>query len=56
MGVGASIAMGGNSVQLLLALPTLSPSGFGAIAGMLLGIWGGYYIIKCCVICYYIIV
>ena len=48
MGVGASIAMGGNSVQLLLALPTLSPSGFGAIAGMLLGIWGGYYIIKCC--------
>ncbi|MBU2923438.1 YeeE/YedE thiosulfate transporter family protein [Colwellia sp. 4_MG-2023] len=47
MGVGASIAMGGNSVQLLLALPTLSPSGFGAVAGMLLGIWGGSYIIKC---------
>lgn len=47
MGVGASIAMGGNSVQLLLALPTLSPSGFCAVAGMLLGIWGGHYVIKC---------
>lgn len=47
MGVGASIAMGGNSVQLLLALPTLSPAGFCAVAGMLLGIWGGQYIIKC---------
>lgn len=47
MGVGASIAMGGNSVQLLLALPTLSPSGFAAVAGMLLGILGGIYIIKC---------
>ncbi|MEP4890971.1 MAG: YeeE/YedE thiosulfate transporter family protein [Aliiglaciecola sp.] len=47
MGVGASIAMGGNSVQLLLALPTLSPSGFGAVAGMLMGIWAGHYIIRC---------
>lgn len=46
MGIGASIAMGGNSVQLLLALPTFSPAGFGAIGGMLLGIWGGLYIRK----------
>ncbi len=44
MGIGASIAMGGNSVQLLLALPTFSPSGFGAIAGMLIGIWCGLYV------------
>jgi uncharacterized membrane protein YedE/YeeE len=44
MGTGASLAMGANSVQLLLALPTLSPAGFGAIAGMLLGIWSGLYI------------
>jgi uncharacterized membrane protein YedE/YeeE len=44
MGIGASLAMGGNSVQLLLALPTLSPAGFGAIAGMLVGIWSGLYI------------
>ncbi|MEP0356055.1 YeeE/YedE thiosulfate transporter family protein [Paraglaciecola sp.] len=43
MGTGASLAMGGNSVQLLLALPILSPAGFGAIAGMLLGIWSGLY-------------
>jgi hypothetical protein len=44
MGTGASLAMGGNSVQLLLGLPTLSPAGFGAIAGMLLGIWFGLYV------------
>ena len=46
MGIGASLAMGGNSVQLLLAMPILSPAGFGAIAGMLLGIWIGLYIRK----------
>jgi hypothetical protein len=44
MGIGASIAMGGNSVQLLLALPTFSPAGFGSVGGMLLGIWSGLYI------------
>jgi hypothetical protein len=46
MGLGASLAMGGNSVQLLLALPIFSPAGFGAIGGMLLGIWIGLYIRK----------
>lgn len=44
MGIGASLAMGGNSVQLLLALPIFSPAGFGAIGGMLLGIWIGQFI------------
>ena len=43
MGIGASLAMGGNSVQLLLALPSFSPAGFGSITGMLLGIWIGLY-------------
>jgi len=41
MGIGASLAMGGNSVQLLLALPAFSPAGFASIAGILLGIWTG---------------
>jgi hypothetical protein len=36
--------MGANNVQLLLALPILSPAGFGAVAGMLLGILSGLYI------------
>jgi uncharacterized membrane protein YedE/YeeE len=44
MGTGASLAMGANSVQLLLALPVFSPAGFGAVASMLLGIWIGLYI------------
>ena len=44
MGVGASLAMGGNSVQLLMAVPVLSPGGLGAVGGMLLGIWSGLYI------------
>lgn len=46
MGMGASLAMGGNSAQLLLVLPSLSPAGLGAIAGMLLGIWSGLYLRK----------
>lgn len=41
MGIGASIAIGGNDSQLLLALPAFSPAGLGAVAGMLLGIWIG---------------
>jgi len=41
MGIGASIAIGGNDSQLLLALPTFFPAGFGAVAGILLGIWLG---------------
>ncbi|MEY8216123.1 MAG: YeeE/YedE thiosulfate transporter family protein [Colwellia sp.] len=41
MGLGASIAIGGNDSQLLLALPAFSPAGLGAVAGMLTGIWGG---------------
>ena len=41
MGLGASLAMGGNSVQLLLGLPSFSSAGFVAVTGMLLGIWIG---------------
>lgn len=44
MGIGASLAMGGNDTQLLLSLPAFSPAGFCAVAGILLGIWGGLYI------------
>ncbi|MBA6356795.1 YeeE/YedE family protein [Colwellia sp. BRX8-3] len=43
MGIGASLALGGNDSQLLLALPTLSPGGITAILGMLIGIWSGLY-------------
>ena len=46
MGIGASLALGGNSVQLLLAMPILSPGGFVAVAGILLGIWSGIHIQK----------
>jgi len=46
MGIGASLAMGGNSVQLLLALPLFSPAGFISIVGILGGIWSGLYIRK----------
>ena len=46
MGIGASLAMGGNSVQLLMGLPTLSAGSFEAVGGILLGIWSGLYINK----------
>jgi len=44
MGIGASLAVGGNDSQLLLALPAFSPAGFGAVLGMLAGIWGGGFV------------
>jgi hypothetical protein len=44
MGVGASLALGGNDSQLLLALPTFSPGGIVAVIGMVLGIWTGLFI------------
>jgi len=44
MGVGASLALGGNDSQLLLALPTLSPGGITSVVGMLTGIWLGLFI------------
>lgn len=44
MGMGASLAVGGNDSQLLLALPAFSPAGFGAVASMLTGIWAGLLI------------
>ena len=44
MGVGGALALGGNDSQLLLSLPTFSPAGGLAVAGMLLGIWIGLFI------------
>lgn len=41
MGIGASLAGGGNDSQLLLSLPSFSPSGFMAILSMLFGIFLG---------------
>lgn len=41
MGIGASLALGGNDSQLLLALPALSPAGFLSTAGIVIGIWFG---------------
>ena len=41
MGIGASLAAGGNDAQLLLAMPTLSVSSFITVASMLFGIWCG---------------
>lgn len=38
MGMGAALASGGNDAQLLIALPALSPAGFAAIVGILVGI------------------
>jgi len=44
MGIGASLALGGNDSQLLLALPTFSPGGIVAVSGMILGIFVGLFI------------
>lgn len=38
MGIGASLALGGNGSQLLLALPAFSPAGFVAILFMVVGV------------------
>lgn len=46
MGIGASLALGGNSIHLLMGLPTFSPAGFAAVFGVLIGIWSGFYIKK----------
>lgn len=46
MGIGASLALGGNDTQLLLSLPTFSPGGVVAVLGMLIGIWIGLLIRK----------
>lgn len=41
MGAGASMALGGNDLQLLLALPAASPAALVTVASMLLGIYIG---------------
>ena len=46
MGIGASLALGGNDSQLLIALPSFSPAGAIAILCMILGIIGGILLRK----------
>ena len=46
MGLGASLAVGGNDSQLLLALPAFSPAGFVAVSSMLVGIAVGLKVFK----------
>ncbi|WP_306169007.1 YeeE/YedE thiosulfate transporter family protein [Halomonas sp. MMSF_3323] len=41
MGIGASLALGGNDLQLLIALPAGSPGAVVALACMIAGIWIG---------------
>lgn len=41
MGIGAALAKGGNTSQLLLTLPVFSPAGIGAVASMLVGLYLG---------------
>jgi hypothetical protein len=41
MGIGASLCMGGNDSQLLLALPTFSIAGIVSISCMILGLFAG---------------
>lgn len=41
MGVGAALALGGNDLQLLIALPAGSPGAVVALLFMILGIWLG---------------
>lgn len=46
MGVGASLSLGGNDIQILLAIPAISPGGFTALIGMVSGIWLGLLLTK----------
>jgi hypothetical protein len=46
MGIGASLAVGDNSIQVLLAVPIFSRAGFGVIGGMILGIRLGLFFNK----------
>jgi hypothetical protein len=46
MGLGASLAMGGNDSQLLLALPAFSPAGLVAVSTMLVGISIGLKVVE----------
>ena len=41
MGIGASLSMGGNDSQLLLALPTFSIAGIISVTGMIIGLFVG---------------
>ena len=41
MGLGASLALGGNDSQLLIALPAFSPAGVVATISIILGIAAG---------------
>ena len=46
MGVGASLSLGGNDVQILLAVPSLSPGGFTALISMVTVVWLGLLLTK----------
>ena len=46
MGVGASLSLGGNDVQILLAVPAISPGGITALIGMVSGVWLGLLLTK----------
>ena len=46
MGIGASLAVGENSIQVLLAVPIFSRAGFGVIGGIILGLRLGLFFNK----------
>lgn len=46
MGLGASLSLGGNDIQILLAVPAISPGGFTALTGMVGGVWLGLLLTK----------
>jgi uncharacterized protein len=46
MGIGASLALGGNDSQLLIALPSFSPAGAVTIFSMVIGIITGMMLRK----------
>lgn len=41
MGIGASLSLGGNDVQILLAVPAIFPGGLTALISMVAGVWVG---------------
>lgn len=46
MGIGGYLSLGGNDIQLLQAVPVISPAGIGAVVCMLAGIWLGLRMMK----------
>jgi hypothetical protein len=46
MGIGGYLSLGGNDIQLLQAVPVISPAGIGAIVCMMAGMWLGLRMMK----------